>query len=166
MPAANRETEPKPFATWDEVVAFALALPATELATSYGKPAVKLRGKAFVYPGREPGSFCLAPPIREKWTGAARPASRSHARGAWRPVHLLMETEPETFWETPHYRGWPAVLVRYGSPSRERIGGPVRAAPQPAVVPGGHDDRPTVIERGWWDRASKAQKAARGSARP
>jgi len=58
----------------------------------------------------------------------------------------LMETEPDTFWETPHYRGWPAVLVRYDSPSRERI--------------------ETIIERGWWDRASKAQKQARGGERP
>jgi hypothetical protein len=29
--------------TWDEAVAFALSLPDTELATSYGKPAVKAR---------------------------------------------------------------------------------------------------------------------------
>ena len=56
---------------------------------------------------------------------------------------LLMETEPDTFWETPHYSGYPAVLVRYGSPSRERI--------------------ELVIRRAWWDRASKAQQAAFGT---
>lgn len=116
----------EPFRKWDEVVAFALSLPETELSTSYGRPAVKLRGKAFVYPGREKGSFAISAPLDEK--------------------ELLMETEPDTFWETPHYRGWPAVLVRYDSPSRERI--------------------ETVIERGWWDRASKAQKLARGGERP
>jgi hypothetical protein len=126
VPDATSRAEPEPFASWDEVVAFALGLPDTELSTSYGKPAVKLRGKAFVYPGREKGSFAAATPMDEK--------------------ELLIETEPETFWETPHYRGWPAVLIRYGSPSRARI--------------------ETVIERGWWDRASKAQKAARGGARP
>ena len=90
----------RPFETWDDVVAFALSLPDTELSTSYGRPAVKVRGKAFAYPGREQGSFALSTPLGEK--------------------ELLMETEPDTFWETPHYRGWPAVLVRYGSPSRER----------------------------------------------
>ena len=116
----------KPFGSWDEVVAFALALPETELSTSYGRPAVKVRGKAFAYPGREPGSFAVATPMGEK--------------------ELLMETEPDTFWETPHYRGWPAVLVRYGSASRERI--------------------ETVIERAWWDRASKAQRAQFGGERP
>jgi len=112
----------EPFREWGEVAAFALSLPDTELSTSYGRPAVKLRDKAFVYPGREQGSFALATPMGEK--------------------ELLMETEPDTFWETPHYRGWPAVLVRYGSPSRERI--------------------EMVIERGWWDRASNAQRTAFG----
>ena len=111
---------------WDEVVAFALALPDTELSTSYGKPAVKVRGKAFVYPGREAGSFAVATPLGEK--------------------EILMETDPDSFWETPHYRGWPAVLVRFESDDPGRVA--------------------RVIERAWWDRASRAQRTARGGARP
>jgi hypothetical protein len=107
---------------WDEVVAFALALPDTELSTSYGRPAVKVNGKAFVYPGREAGSFAIASPLPEK--------------------ELLMETDPDTFWETAHYRGWPAVLVRFGSPDRARI--------------------ETVITRAWWDRLKKPQREAFG----
>jgi len=108
----------RPFETWDEVVAFALGLAGTELSTSYGKPAVKVRGKAFVYPGREAGSFAVAAPLGEK--------------------EILMETDPETFWETDHYRGWPAVLVRYGGADRERI--------------------EIVIMRAWWDRLKKAER--------
>ena len=111
-----------PFKSWEEVVAFALALPDTELSTSYGRPAVKVRGRAFVYSGREPGSFAVATPLGEK--------------------ELLMETEPDTFWESDHYCGWPAVLVRYGSPSRGRI--------------------QRVIERSWWNRAGKAQRTGFG----
>ncbi len=111
-----------PFLTWAEVSAFALSLPATELSTSYGRAAVKLRDKAFIYPGREAGSFAVATPLDEK--------------------EMLMLTDPETFWETPHYSGWPAVLVRFGSPDRERI--------------------ETVIQRAWWDRASKAQRTEFG----
>jgi hypothetical protein len=107
---------------WKDVLAFALALPDTELSTSYGKPAVKVRGKAFVYPGREAGSFAVASPLGEK--------------------QILMETDPDTFWETDHYRNWPAVLVRYGSADRERI--------------------ENVIARAWWDRAAKAQRTAFG----
>lgn len=112
----------KPFGTWAEVSAFALSLPDTELSTSYGKPAVKLRGKAFLFPGREQGSFAVMSPMDEK--------------------QLLIETEPDTFWETPHYSGYPAVLVRFESPSRERI--------------------EMVIQRAWWDRASKEQRQGFG----
>jgi hypothetical protein len=119
------EVRDKPFGIWAEVAAFALSLPETEMSTSYGKPAVKLRGRAFLFPGREQGSFAVMAPLDEK--------------------QLLMETEPETFWETPHYSGYPAVLVRFDSPSRERI--------------------EMVIQRAWWDRASKEQRVAFG-ARP
>jgi hypothetical protein len=28
---------------------------------------------------------------------------------------LLLETEPEKYFETPHYAGWPAMLVRLGA---------------------------------------------------
>ena len=111
-----------PFRSWEEVVAFALTLPEAELSTSWGRPAVKLRGKPFLYTGREDGSFALASPVAEK--------------------EMLIETDPDTFWETDHYRGWPAVLVRYGSPARERI--------------------EALIARAWWDRASKAQRSAFG----
>ena len=107
---------------WAEAAAYALMLPETELGTSYGKPAVKVNGKAFLYPGREPDSFAVASQLSEK--------------------ELLIETDPATFWETPHYRGWPAVLVRFGSPDRDRI--------------------ETVIRRAWWDRLKKAQRAAAG----
>jgi hypothetical protein len=111
---------------WDDVVAFALTLPGAKLSTSYGKPAVKVRGKAFLATGREAGSFVMMSSLDEK--------------------ELLMETDPATFWETDHYRGWPGVLVRYGSPARERI--------------------ETCIARGWWDRADKEQRTAYGGARP
>ena len=110
------------FADWEEVVAFAIGLPDAELSTSYGKPAVKVRGKSFLYTGREEGSFGVFAPLPEK--------------------ELLMETDPETFWETDHYRGWPGVLVRYDSPERERI--------------------ERVIIRAWWDKASNAQRQVYG----
>ena len=111
-----------PFRSWDEVAAFAMTLPEAEMGTSYGRPAVKLRGKGFVYPGREPDSFAIPVPLPEK--------------------EILIDTDPDTFWETDHYRGWPAVLVRYGSPARERI--------------------EALIARAWWDRAGKAQRSAFG----
>lgn len=109
---------PGVFDSWDSVMAFALTLPGTEQSTSYGQPAVRVRGKAFVFTGRERGSFAVTAPIEEK--------------------EFLMESDPSTFWETDHCRGYPAVLVRFGSPDRERI--------------------ENVIRRSWWDRLTKTQQ--------
>lgn len=107
---------------WDTVVAFALTLPDTEVAPFYGKPSVKVRGKAFVSPGREDGSFHVMSPHDEK--------------------AILLDTDPDTFWQTAHYDSWPGLLVRYGSADPERV--------------------ERVIARAWWDRASAAQRKAYG----
>ena len=90
--------------SWDDAVAFALSLPDTILSTSYGKPAVKVasNGRAFLYIGREAeSSFGVAIDMDS--------------------VEILKETDPDTFWQTPHYEGWPAVLVRFDSADPERI---------------------------------------------
>jgi hypothetical protein len=90
--------------TWDEAVAFALSLPDTELSTSYGQPAVKVasNGRAFLYPSHETDtSFGVAIDMDT--------------------IEVLKETEPETYWQTPHYEGWPGVLVRYDAADEERV---------------------------------------------
>ena len=89
---------------WDEAVAFALSLPDTELSTSYGKPAVKVasNSRAFLYPSHEPDtSFGVAIDLDS--------------------VEILKETDPERFWQTPHYEGWPAVLIRYDGKDEDRV---------------------------------------------
>jgi hypothetical protein len=94
----------KPIDSWDKAVAFALSLPDTELSTSYGKPAVKVvsNGRAFLYTGHESGnSFGIAIDMDT--------------------IEMLKETDPDTFWQTPHYEGWPAVLIRYDSADPERV---------------------------------------------
>jgi hypothetical protein len=88
--------------SWDEAVAFALSLPDTELSTSYGKPAVKVNGRAFLYTGHEDEtSFGVAIDLDT--------------------VEMLKETDPATFWQSKHYEGWPAVLIRFDSPDAERV---------------------------------------------
>jgi hypothetical protein len=106
---------------WDDVVAFAMTLPGVTMASFYGHPVPKLNNKPIASPGREPGSFHL--PV-------------GHADKA-----MLMASDPDTFWETPHYHGWPGVLVRYG-----REGERVRL----------------WLERRWWDLARPAQRQAAG----
>lgn len=107
---------------WDAVVAFACALPGVEMASFYGAMCPKVRGKAFVSPGREPGSFHVMSPHEEK--------------------AVLIETDADAFWQTAHYANWPGLLVRYGAADAKRV--------------------EAVIVRAWWDRASKAQRAAYG----
>ena len=90
--------------TWDEAVAFALALPDAELGSSYGKPAVKVasNGRAFLFPSHEADtSFGVAMDLDS--------------------IELLKSTEPETYWQTPHYEGWEGVLVRYDGNDEERV---------------------------------------------
>jgi len=90
--------------TWDEAVAFALSLPDTELSTSYGKPAVKVasNGRAFLYPSHEADtSFGVSIDLDT--------------------IEMLKATDPDTYWQTPHYEGWPAVLVRYDATDDERV---------------------------------------------
>ena len=101
---------------WDEAVAHALTLPGTELSTSYRQPAVKAaNGRTFLHVGHEPEtSFVLSLDIGL--------------------VDMLMETHPETFWQTPHYVGWPAVLVRYDSPDDDLVRETIGRAHQQALA--------------------------------
>jgi hypothetical protein len=90
--------------TWDEAVAFALALPGTELGTSYGKPAVKVGAnrRAFLFPSHAADtSFGVAMDLDT--------------------IEMLKETDPATFWQTPHYVGWEGVLIRYDSKDADRV---------------------------------------------
>lgn len=90
--------------TWDEAVAYALTLPDTELSTSYGSPAVKVasNGRAFLFTSRESDtSFGVSIDLDT--------------------VELLKETDPDTFWQTPHYEGWPGILIRYDCEDEERV---------------------------------------------
>lgn len=90
--------------TFEEAVGFALTLPDTELGRSYGKAAVKVssNGRAFLFPSHEAGtSFGVSIDLDT--------------------IEILKETDPETFWQSPHYVGWEGVLIRYDSADEERV---------------------------------------------
>lgn len=90
--------------SFEDAIAFALTLPDTELSTSYGQPAVKIvsNGRAFLYPSHEADtSFGVSIDMDT--------------------IEILKETDPDTFWQTPHYEGWPGVLIRYDSADPERV---------------------------------------------
>lgn len=77
--------------TWDDVRRILAGLPETEEGSSYGTPSFRA-GKKFLTRLREPDVIVLLVSFDER--------------------EMLMEAEPETFFITDHYRGWPAVLAR------------------------------------------------------
>lgn len=108
---------------WADVVATGLALPDVELGTSYGQPALRFRGGTLAgTTAPDPDSFVLHVAMAEK--------------------DVLLATDPATFWQTDHYRGWPAILVRYGTEAGDRIA--------------------LLLQRAWWDRATQRQRRAWG----
>lgn len=90
--------------TFEEAVTFALSLPDTLLSKSYGLPAVKVASneRAFLFTSHEADtSFGVAMDLDT--------------------IELLKETDPDSFWQTPHYVGWEGVLVRYSSRDQDRV---------------------------------------------
>jgi hypothetical protein len=83
-------TKPRtdPFA---RVRASAAHLPEVEEGTLYGTPALKVRGKAFARL-KDAGTLVVHAAIDEK--------------------EMLMQVDPAVYFETDHYKGWQAVLVR------------------------------------------------------
>ena len=96
MPAKPRLD---PFA---RIRAAAAHLPEVEESTSYGTPALKVRGKLFARL-REAGILVVMCPVEEK--------------------EMLMEADPKIYFETDHYKGWPAVLVRSSELAASRLAG-------------------------------------------
>lgn len=84
-----RKRSPVTFETARDI---ALAYPAVEEGTSYGTPALRVRGK-FMARLREDGETLVV--------------KASEAECEFR-----MAVDPETFFITDHYRGYSAVLVR------------------------------------------------------
>jgi hypothetical protein len=89
-------------ATWDDVRKLALALPEAEDSTTYGKPAFKVAGKTFAWESpHEQGALVLR----------CDPGERP----------LMIEAQPETFFATPHYDGYPMVLVHLDHADTEAL---------------------------------------------
>jgi hypothetical protein len=94
-------------ATWDDVARVCLALPATTEASSWGSRAWKVRDKSFVWER----------PLRRKdldELGDAAP--RGPVIGAYVPDEgaktALIAEEPDVYFTTSHFDGYPAVLCR------------------------------------------------------
>lgn len=108
--------------TLDDAFAYALSLPGAEDSTQHEKRCVRVRGQWILNDNRENDAVALALDLET--------------------VAFLMETEPGTYFQTPHFHGWPAVLARYAVADDDRL--------------------KEQIDKAWARRATKAQRRARG----
>jgi hypothetical protein len=103
----------------------ALALPEAEEGTWFRTPAWKVRKKSFARMKEDGETLVVLVELGEK--------------------EMLMEAEPHIFFETPHYHGYPAVLVRLAA---------IEA-----------DELAEVLEDSWRRKAPKRLIAERDAAR-
>ena len=85
--------------TWKDVLAIGRELPETEESTSYGRPSLKVRGKSFVTIRERPDALVV------RCDGEEKP--------------FLLEGRPDLVFTTPHYDGYPYLLVRLDAPLEE-----------------------------------------------
>jgi hypothetical protein len=79
-------------ASWKTVVEIGRELPGVEESTSYGTPALKVRGKLFARAHQDGENLVLFCDYLER--------------------EALTQSEPDVFHFTDHYREWPMILVR------------------------------------------------------
>src|SRR6187551_2594402 len=79
--------------TWDDVVAIGSRFPGVEEATSYGTPSLKVRGKFMCRLRTNPDALVV------RVIDVA-------------DQQALILGDPDVFFITDHYKGWPGVLVR------------------------------------------------------
>lgn len=94
-------------ATWDDVRRIALGLPATEESESRGLPQWKVRGKGFAWER----------PLRTAdYEALGDDAPSGPILGVRTPDVMVKEAlvadDPAVYFTTPHFDGYPAVLVR------------------------------------------------------
>jgi hypothetical protein len=94
-------------ATWDDVRRLALALPETSEKTSYGTAAWAVKDKGFVWE---------RPLRRSDFEALGDGAPTGPILGARVPDEgvkfALIADDPGVYFTTPHFTGYPAILVR------------------------------------------------------
>jgi hypothetical protein len=86
---------------YEAVRRIGLALPGVEEGTSYGTPALKVKGKLMARLKEDGETVVLRVSLFE------------------RPY--LLEAEPDIFFITDHYRDWPSVLLRLPAVTETRL---------------------------------------------
>lgn len=88
--------------TYDEVRKLALAWPGVEEGTSYGTPALKVKGKLLTRLKEDGDSLVIKDVDFDE-------------------RDMLMESAPSIFYITDHYKGWPMVLLRLSKARPDQV---------------------------------------------
>jgi hypothetical protein len=88
--------------TWDDVVAIGSEFPGVEVGTSYGTPSLKVRGKFMCRLRTDPDALVVR---------VIDLADRE----------ALLQSNPAVFFSTPHYDGYPYLLVRLAAVTHEEL---------------------------------------------
>ena len=79
--------------TWEDVIEIGLRFPGVEVTTSYGTPALKVKSKFMCRLRTAPDALVMrVTDLGER--------------------EALLQGQPDAFFTTPHYDGYPAVLIR------------------------------------------------------
>ncbi len=91
----SRKVMPRARVTFESVRRLALALPGVEEGLSYGTPGFRVRGKFLARLWEDGETLVVKCGDDER--------------------DFRMQSDPETFYSTEHYRGYPTVLIRLAS---------------------------------------------------
>jgi hypothetical protein len=100
-PAARQRARTSVGVSFEMVRQLAHRLPAVEDSTSYGTPALKVRGKLFARLHQDGTSLVLRADSLDR--------------------QILLQADPEVFYITDHYRNYPWILVRLARISRRSL---------------------------------------------
>ena len=89
-------------ADWDVVRELALALPEVD-ASSSGRVAFSVRGKGFAWEARERDGGGLAVRVERE------------------EKELILDSNPDVYFTSPHYTGFPAVQIRVEGIGRDEL---------------------------------------------
>jgi hypothetical protein len=89
--------------SWEDVVEIGTRLPGVEVGTSFRTPALRVRGKGMCRLRTNPDALVLrVTDLGER--------------------EALLQGQPDVFFTTPHYDGYPYVLVQLGVVDPEELG--------------------------------------------
>jgi hypothetical protein len=89
--------------TFDDVAAIAATLPGVTVGTSYGTPALHVRKKFMARLRDDDRDVLVLKPVYDD------------------EQRFLMETQPDVFFLTHHYRGYPTILIRLSKVDRAHL---------------------------------------------